>query len=41
METGQFKPVIDRCYPLEEIVAAHAYVDQGHKRGNVLITLAA
>ncbi len=39
--TGRFSPVIDRCYPFEEMVEAHRYVDQGRKRGNVVITLAA
>jgi NADPH:quinone reductase-like Zn-dependent oxidoreductase len=38
-EAGAFKPVIDRTYPLEEIVAAHAYVDTGRKRGSVVITV--
>ena len=37
IEAGQVRPTIDRCYSLEEIVEAHRYVDQGHKRGNVAI----
>lgn len=36
---GEIRPVIDRTYALDEIVEAHRYVDQGHKRGNVVIAV--
>jgi len=40
-ESGDLRPVIDRRYPLDEIAEAHRYVDQGHKKGNVIVTLPA
>jgi NADPH:quinone reductase-like Zn-dependent oxidoreductase len=39
MDSGQFRPVIDRRYPLADIVQAYRYVETGQKIGSVVITV--
>ena len=39
IEQNRLKPILDKTYLIDEVVEAHRYVDQGHKKGNVALTV--
>jgi len=39
VEEGKLRTFIDRSYPLDEVINAHQYVEKGHKKGNVVLTI--
>jgi NADPH:quinone reductase-like Zn-dependent oxidoreductase len=39
IEVGKFKPVIDRSYAMEEVVAAYEYLASGEKTGNIVLSI--
>ena len=40
IEAGKVKPVIDRCYTLEQVAEAHIYAETGHAKGKIIVTVA-